>query len=125
MTFPSSDNPSSGEKNSVCPPRSEARAPLPADRGLRKRAFEALTYHCRHHIGRSAVSDGEICGVTAVAKHSHVVAQRIELFHAVRNVEQRNAVVRELAQYLEQALHVWLRQGRSRFVEQDQPRTLA
>ena len=113
------------EKNAVRPPRSETRAALAADCGLRERAFEAFAHHRRHDVGRTAVGYGEIGGVAAIAQHRHMVAQGIELFHAMRNVEQRNAVIGELAQHLEQAFHVGLRQGRGRLVEQDQTSALA
>jgi hypothetical protein len=80
--------------------------------------------HHRHRLGVAARAGGERRDVTAVAKHRAVVGERRDLVHAVRDVDDREALVAQPVQQREHALDVGGRQRRGRLVE-DQDLRLA
>ena len=63
--------------------------------------------------------------VAAVAEHRAGVGQRLDLVHAVRDVEERQALVAQLVEDRVDLLDVGAGQGRGRLVEDQEPRVAA
>ena len=84
-----------------------------------------IVFAADHHFDHFIVGLGAgLVGrdLAAIAEHRAIVGQFGDLMHAMRDVEQRNALCLQPPQHLENALHVRGRQRRGGFVENQKAR---